>query len=121
MHFNAQSAIAEIDAILSEYEGAKSQYTKSFWSDNDRATISYLDCPEEVESHLTSLMLSALRRLALDEAFASEAAKRAVVFDDCNRKVKVLVGALTALRSDYQAGRVRTFRERVHSDMFLLC
>lgn len=115
MPFNAHAAVAEIDAVLAEYEEAKKKHTHPV---EGRAGKTAVVFPTEMGSHLVNLLRNALRRLSPSPEGEKLAGDLSEKFRDMTGTIKALAGALTALRSDYQAGRIQTFRERVHSDMF---
>jgi hypothetical protein len=119
MPFDTKAIITEIDDILAVYDKTAKEHSKPIYIESDRKTVNYVELPEEVSAELRTLMGSAVKRLAPDPEYGRDAIKFAEESGYARNYVpRALSGVLKSLRSDYQAGRLRTLRERIASDVF---
>ena len=107
MAISAIDAIAQIDAVLGEVanDGGKSRLDHSRNLTLCAATISRLAKPGS--EHIA--LMNKVKDLRVAGAGDSDA-------DEV--RTEKLFGILMALRSDYEAGRMQTFQEMVHADLF---
>lgn len=119
MPFDTNAVISEISDILAVFDKTAKEHVNSHYNEIDRKTVSYMELPEEVSAELRTLMGSAVKRLAPDPEYGRDAIKFAEDSSYARNSVPLaLSGVLKSLRSDYQAGRLRTLRERIASDVF---
>jgi hypothetical protein len=114
MPFDTRTALAEIDDALARYEAVEREYVVRF----DDET--FIKAPESVAAEIITKLRGTLDRLAPPGLNYGEKALKTVPKDAGweSKTIRTLAGVLKALRDDYQAGRLQTFKERVHSDTF---
>jgi len=117
MPYNTAAILAEIDDVLARYQEVEKQYVVRFRSDGNREE-DYIKAPETVEGEIITLLRAAIDRLAQPGYGAK--AMATVPHDDGweSKTIRILAGILKSLRNDYAAGRMQTFKERLHSDLF---
>jgi hypothetical protein len=109
MPLDIQGMIREIDATLAEYQGLAAK------SHND----DYSDQPDRDVARVATRLASAVNRLAPPGSYFRQNLE---AIEAENRggypgfKMDKLVGALTALKEEYQLGHFRSFAELVHAD-----
>jgi hypothetical protein len=106
-----ESVLVEIDAVLKEYKAAEELHGFANWGSDSLLEF----------SRMTALLGAAIVRVSPPRsAYPSQA--EAVIKREAAKGgsdvIRCLAGILQAIRSDYDADRIRTFQELVHSDLF---
>ncbi len=118
MSAHVADVVKQIDDVLKRYEEVKRQFTKSYYSEQDRSTSVYIDAPKDVDAEIISLMRNTLNRLSPNGAAAANEVLDGISPSNDDGRISVLAGALRALKSDYESGRLKRFGEMVRSDVF---
>jgi hypothetical protein len=108
MKLLVEEALKQIDHALAKFDEVEKQYSKGIRVRGSES--SYIDPPTIVESETITILKSTLRRFVPDPDYAKQALE--------GNSLRYLAGALKALRSDYEHGRLQTFRQMVQSDLF---
>jgi hypothetical protein len=107
MSIDAKTAIEHIDSILKRREEFLRQDEWSEWSDDRTAEMTALECAAIDSLAPPGSAYLEMKKRALGETGLSE---------ECIQER--LAGILFALRTDYAAGRMQSFKELVHADLF---
>jgi hypothetical protein len=116
MNRDVQDAVKQIDEALAQFEGVQKGYLKhSRHSEGD-----WIEAPTEAAAMVIINLRSTLERLSPE---GEKATQKAVsypdrIFHSTSTSMRQLAAALRVLKADYQAGRLKRFREMVVSDLF---
>jgi hypothetical protein len=115
MPIDKTKVIAEIDRVLDQYNQAFQQYKKVF--QNARERTEFMDAPDAVQAELVTLLFRTVERYAPN---GRQYAEHALGQDPIamSYKIKLLVGVLKALRSDYERDGLQTIREIIDAELF---
>jgi hypothetical protein len=119
MPLDTMAALAEIDAALTRYEEVEQRYQEVIPSRDPAERTDYISAPHHVYSETITLLDETIRRWAPTPDYGSRALKS--LRGEPGREsqhIRILAGILKSLRNDWAAGALRTFKERVQSDVF---
>lgn len=110
MPVNQQAILEQIDHVL--------QYTQSKFANSQYSDLSGL--PDELISELNTSLYSIIDRFAPAGSKHRESATAAVSRYNVDNSyiIKVLVGILKSLRTEYASGNLRSIQELIHGDVF---
>ena len=117
MPLSLASILAEIDAALVRYDEVEKAYIRHT-DPSFGPSENFLKMPESVAGEIITTMRATIDRLG-PPGYGTKA--MATVPKDHgweSKTTRILAGILKSLRADYAAGRMQTFQERVHSDLF---
>jgi hypothetical protein len=116
MPIDIASILVEIDAVLTRYEEVEKDYCFRFQSYDGEHN--FIKAPEPVQGEIITLLQATIDRLAPPKY--GKKALATIPHEDSweSKTIRMLAGVLKSLRADYAAGRMQTFQERVHSDLF---
>jgi len=106
MPLDVQQVLAQIDQSISEYQQLRA---RSKWD----------DCSDQTEAEamrVCSRMASTLARLSPPGSYHQRNLEKITSADSSYFKLGPLVGALAALRKEYELGHFQSFAELVHAD-----
>lgn len=111
--------VRQIDAVLARFEQVERECRQTGQL-NSFQRYDYIEAPEIVWAEVLALLRSTLRRLSPDGNQRVADALEGIGESKCSPsfKMRLLAGALRALKADYLAGRLQTLREMVRSDVF---
>jgi hypothetical protein len=117
MPINTKAVLDEIDSILKRYDEVEKQYAKRTTGAMSGDVIEFLDAPVGVEGEIISLLQETINRLAPTKDYGRKSLE-GIASNNESTLIRRLAGVLKALRSDYEAGRILTIQQRIHSDVF---
>jgi len=113
-----EQLLADIDSVLSQYSTFE-EFHKKVPPALD--TSGYAKAPPSIISRVNTLFDAAINRLAPpNSAYKKQydLIRRKYALKQPSDAIESLAGVLQALRDDYEADRVSTFQELVHSELF---
>jgi hypothetical protein len=108
--------LAEIDSVLAEYDAVERKYTRQCKGPMGTSS-NYLAAPDLAVAKLLTLLREAIYRLSPPSASYISLADK-VRIGEPRTAIGLFAGILQALRADFAADRIKTFRELVHSGLF---
>ncbi len=114
MPFDNAAVLRQIDDVLARYKEAKGKLEWDGYAARDSGV------PDEEAVEVSTLITHTLERFrpAGRAAFSDEILGKDFGAGDHIVRMKMLAGLLSALRADYAANRLQSFRELVHADLF---
>ncbi len=125
MPVDTSTAILQMDEVLNRFREVELDHqrgdeeSQASWME---ASSSWIEVASDVEAEMVALLTHTIERFRplRTMAYGDEALARVVSAQERGSwyRMRALAGILTSLRAEYQAGRLQSFRELVHADLF---